>query len=69
MSASDLNINELAKSIDRMLKRRGLKDVKLGALSLHRDVGDTEKQCWKRVCRIDENGRQVCKWVVEDPCR
>lgn len=68
MSVSDIDIKDLAKSIDRMLKRRGIKDVKLGALSLHPEAADADRKCWDRVSTTDENGNQVYRWV-EVPCR
>lgn len=67
MSDADVNIHELAKNIDRMLRRRGIRDLKLGALSLHLDGTDTGQKCWKRVCSADENGNVICTWV-EVPC-
>jgi hypothetical protein len=68
VSASDINIQDLAKSIDRMLKRRGIKDVRLGALSLHPEGVDADRKCWDRVKTTDENGNQIYEWV-EVPCR
>ena len=68
---TDIDIEELAKSINRMIKRRGIDDATLSALHFHAtgEAGDNTPAglCWERRQVPLPGGGFSYEWV-QVPC-